>query len=210
MKCHRAFGAPVVYSLAEGLELSSQLKETYQLATPSGKQLLLAGYRFSAEVRAEQELSQLLPDFPDYPLTDPEEISRASSKGVYVSHHTYGEKAARSATELIAACENRIGKLDGYPVISYLGSAKRPGLSERLKAQRSLLHLLRDCSYQSIMVAASTGRLLVFDEKKDTLSSLSTVEIRNFACDVVQAPAGWRTSTRTVLHKEHDDVTKAY
>ena len=53
MKCHKAFGAPVVYSLAEGLELSPQLKETYQLVTPSGKQLLLAGYRLPAEVRAE-------------------------------------------------------------------------------------------------------------------------------------------------------------
>jgi hypothetical protein len=51
---------------------------------------------------------------------------------------------------------------------------------------------------------------MVFDEKKDTLSSLSTVEIRNFACEVIQAPAVWKTSNRTVLHKEYDDVTKAY
>ena len=141
MKCHKAFGAPVVYSLAEGLELSSQLQATYQLVPPSGKQLLLAGYRLPAEVRAEQELSQLLTDFPDYPLTDPAEISRATVKGVYVSQHTYGEKAAKSATELIAACEARIGKSDGYPVISYLGLAKFPGLSERLKKCYSALEV---------------------------------------------------------------------
>ena len=176
MKCHQAFGEPVVYSLADGIELSPQLKETYRLVPPSCKQLLLAGYRLPAEVRVEQELSQLLPEFPDYPLTDPAEISRASSKGIYVSHHTCGEKAAKSGIDLIAACEARIGKTDGYPFISYLGSAKRPGLTDRLKAQRSLLHLLRDCSYQSIMVAASMGRLLVFDEKKETLSNLSTVD----------------------------------
>jgi hypothetical protein len=210
MKCHQAFGEPVVYSLADGIELSPQLKETYRLVPPSCKQLLLAGYRLPAEVRVEQELSPLLPEFPDYPLTDPAEISRASSKGIYVSHHTFGEKAAKSAIDLIAACEARIGKSDGYPFISYPGLAKRPGLTDRLKAQRSLLHLLRDCSYQSIMVAASMGRLLVYDEKKETLSNLSTVEIRNFVSEVIQAPAVWKTSNRTVLHKEYDDVTKAY
>ena len=77
-RCQQAFGAPVVFALAEGLEFSPQLKETYPLVSPSSKQLLLAGYRFSSEVRAEQEQSQLLPDFPDYPLTEPSEITRAS------------------------------------------------------------------------------------------------------------------------------------
>jgi hypothetical protein len=82
--------------LAEGLEFSPQLKETYSLVSPSSKQLLLASYRFSSEVRAEQEQSQLLHEFPDYPLTDPSEITRASQNGTHVSHYSYGEKAAKT------------------------------------------------------------------------------------------------------------------
>ena len=80
-KCQQAWGAPVVFALADGFDLSPQLTETHRPLAPTGKQQLLAGYRLPLEVRAEQGLSKLLPDFPDYLLTDPTEILSASSLG---------------------------------------------------------------------------------------------------------------------------------